>query len=142
MNTIENIKESFNQIQSGRSSGKLALIEQHAFHEFSKMGIPTGRHEEWKYTRIGSIFNKEYQFLPAGKSPSLSKNDLNAFRLPGHEKANELVFINGSYAASLSNIRSAGLLIMPLEKAAENEYRDIVSTHLGYSSRYVKYGIH
>ena len=26
------------------------------------MGIPTVRHEEWKYTRISSLFNKEYQF--------------------------------------------------------------------------------
>ena len=76
---------------------------------------------------------KKFQFQP---------EELNAFRLPGHEQANELVFVNGIFSSSLSTIRSEKqLIVMPLEKAANNEYRDIVSKHLGHSSNYLKDGI-
>jgi hypothetical protein len=50
MNTIDNIKEQYQQLQSANGSSALTSIEQNAFNTFSKMGIPTVRHEEWKYT--------------------------------------------------------------------------------------------
>ncbi len=77
---------------------------------FSNMGIPGSKHEEWKYTRIAGLFNKEFQ-LPADPLTGIRYNveDLDKFRLPGHEQANELVFVNGFYSFSLSRIRSSGL---------------------------------
>jgi Fe-S cluster assembly protein SufD len=140
MNTIENIKERYNQLQSNNGSSVLTPIEQNAFKAFNDLGIPTVRHEEWKYTRIGSLFNKEYRFAPSHSS--VSSKDLDAIRLPGHEEANVLVFLNGAYTASLSVIRSAELVVLPLEEAAGNQYRDIVAQHLGHSSKYAKDGIH
>src|SRR5258706_1774100 len=98
MNTIENIKEQFHQLQSVNGSSGLTTIEQRAFDAFNKMGIPTGKHEEWKYTRIGSLFNKEYEFTPGTLTTSVSAKDVEAVRLPGHEQANELVFVNGLYS--------------------------------------------
>ncbi|HEU4472101.1 MAG TPA: Fe-S cluster assembly protein SufD [Flavisolibacter sp.] len=139
MNTIDTIRERFDTLQSGRKAGKLRLIEQQAFQEFSAMGIPTTRNEEWKYTRIGSLFNEGLQ-LPG--DIMLSREHLDAHRLPGWEKASELVFINGIYNASLSVIRSSGIVVLPLEEAGEAGYADIVSTHLGCSGRYIKDGIH
>ena len=61
---MENIKERFSQWQSHKGSTVLQPMEQNAFRAFQEMGIPTVRHEEWKYTRIGSVFNKEYEFTP------------------------------------------------------------------------------
>ena len=142
MTTIENIKERFHQLQSNNGSSQLTPIEQNAFDAFSKMGIPTVKHEEWKYTRISGLFNKEFEFTPGRLTTSLSRKDLDAVRLPGHEQANELMFVNGMYSPLLSTIRSAALVVLPLEEAAENEYRDIVSNHLGHSGKYVKDGIH
>ena len=49
-------------MQSGINGSNLAGISQKAFTAFNKMGIPAARHEEWKYTRIGSLFNKDYEF--------------------------------------------------------------------------------
>jgi Fe-S cluster assembly protein SufD len=142
MNTIENIKEQFRQLQSVNGSSGLTTIEQHAFDTFNKIGIPTGKHEEWKYTRISSLFNKEYEFTPGTLTTSVSAKDLDAVRLPGFEQANELVFVNGLYSDSLSVIRSASLVISSLDEATKNEYSDIVSKHLGHSSNYVKDGLH
>lgn len=142
MNTIENIKERFHQLQSSPGSSQLAHIEQNAFDAFTKMGIPTVKNEEWKYTRISGIFNKDFEFDPANTGTVFSVNDLDAVRLPGHDQANELVFVNGFYSSTLSTIRSGELVILPLDEAAKNEYGNIVSKHLGYSSKYVKDGIH
>ncbi len=42
------------------------------------------------------FFNKEYQYQ--ANQSALTAADLAAFRLPGFEQANELVYINGRYA--------------------------------------------
>jgi len=140
MSTIELFKEGFKQYQSGNGTSGLNTIRQKAFNDLNEMGIPTSRHEEWKYTRIGGVFNKEFQ-IPFGPASSISSIDLDTLRLPGHEQANELVFINGLFSFSLSSIRSAGLVVLSLEEAIGNEYKEIVSKHLGHSSSYHKDGI-
>ena len=141
MSTIETFKERFNQYQTGNGTSGLTTIRRNAFDTFNEMGIPTTRHEEWKYTRIGGVFNKEHQIPASESNSSISSVDLDALRLPGHDRANELVFVNGLFSFTLSSIRSAGLVVLPLEEAARNEYKDIVLKHLGHSSNYLKDGI-
>lgn len=141
MNSIEYFKEQFDLLQSVHKDSGLGIIRQTAFNTFNKMGIPTTRHEEWKYTRISGLFNKEYQFPVNQITTSLSPEDLDAVRLPGHEQASELFFINGLFSFPLSVVRSEALVVMPLEEAAKNEYKDIVSKNFGHSSNYLKDGI-
>src|SRR5215207_2246798 len=121
MDMIENIKEQFRIRQSNGGSEQLKPFEQKAFDDFNKMGIPTVRHEEWKYTRIGSLFNKSFEIAAGSAANILPGEDLDEYRLPGHENANQLVFVNGLYSQSLSSILSNSLIVCPLEKAAENE---------------------
>ena len=141
MNTIEYFKEQFDRLQLTDKNSGLDAIRQNAFNAFSRFGIPTSKHEEWKYTRIGGLFNKEYNFPVSTLSTSLSVTDVDAVRLPGHEQANELVFVNGLFSFPLSSIRSKNLIVLRLEEAAKNEYAAIVSKHLGHSSNYLKDGI-
>jgi len=138
MNTIENIKERFQQEQN-TTKGRLQAMEQNAFEAFNRMGIPGAKHEEWKYTRIGNVFNKDFEIKPAA---DISFADIDSIRLPGHEEANELVFVNGLFSPDLSVIRSGELVLQSLEQASANEYANVVSKHLGHSSRYAKDGIH
>ena len=140
MNTIEYFKEHFDQLQADNTDSGLHTIRQNAFDAFTRMGIPV-RHEEWKYTRINSLFNKEYKFTVDQIATILSPEDLDAVRLPGFEQANELIFINGLFSFPLSVVRSAALVVLPLEEAAKSEYKDIISKHLGDSSKYLKDGI-
>ena len=65
MNTIETIREKYQKLQSNNGSSVLTPVEQNAFDAFNNMGIPTVKHEEWKYTRISSAFNKEYTLAEA-----------------------------------------------------------------------------
>jgi Fe-S cluster assembly protein SufD len=140
MNTIEQFKERFDQLQAADSDSGLTSIRDNAFAVFSKMGIPTVKHEEWKYTRVSNLFNKKYEFS-VGQDSLFTPKDVDAIRLPGHEQANELIFVNGKISFSLSKIISAALIVIPLEVAAANEYRNIVSKHFGHSANYLKDGI-
>lgn len=140
MTTTEYIKEQFDQLQSTAKNGALQTIRQKAFADFKKMGIPV-RHEEWKYTRISSLFNKEYKFPVTEAAKALAEKELNDLRLPGYEQANELFFVNGIYTPALSVIRSSSLVVQSLNEAANNEHREIVSKHLGHSRHYLRDGI-
>ena len=142
MNTLDTIREKYQKMQSNNGSSLLTPVEQNAFDTFTNMGIPTLKHEEWKYTRISSAFNKEYAMSEGDVTSSGAAAQLNAVRLPGHEDANELVFINGIFAQSLSNIRSSHLLVQKLEEAVKGEHKELVLQHLGHSNKYIKDGIH
>src|SRR5664279_3102469 len=141
MNTIAYFKERFDQIQPHDDHGSLDILREHAFNTFSLLGIPGSKHEEWKYTRVAGLFNKEFQ-IPAGPlTGSITIDDLDRLRLPGFQEANELVFVNGFYSFSLSRIKSPGIQVMALEEAAKNDHQETVSKWLGDSSHYLKDGI-
>ena len=142
MNTIQTIKEKYEKLQSNNGSSPLTDMERNAFNTFNNVGIPTLRHEEWKYTRISSVFNKEYAFNPEAIATPISTPELNDIRIPGNDTATELVFVNGIYAADLSTVRTDALVIMSLEEAAVSEYKDIVKENLDHSSKYIKDGLH
>ena len=141
MNTLAYFKEQFDQLLLADKNSGLDTLRQDGFNAFSKFGIPNAKHEEWKYTRIGGLFNREYQFPSAAVSTTVSVADVDAIRLPGNEEANELVFVNGIFSPSLSFIRSKSLVVQPLGEAAENKYAPVVTKHLGHSSKYLKDGI-
>jgi Fe-S cluster assembly protein SufD len=134
-------KEHFDQLQSADGSSVLAGIRRDAFNTFTTLGVPTVKHEEWKYTRIGGLFNKEYQFSTELTDDAISSKEIDTLRLPGFKNANELVFINGAFSLTLSDIRSSQLVVLPLEEAAAGEYKSIVSKNLGHSGHYLKDGI-
>jgi len=141
MNTIETIKERYQQLQSNNGHSVLTPIEQNAFNTFNTLGIPTVKNEEWKYTRISNVFNKEYAFNPESLFSTLCEGDLDAVRFPGYQQANELVFVNGLFSSSLSTIRSENLTVISLDEATRNEYREIVLQHLGQSGKYINDGL-
>lgn len=140
MNNIEYLKEQFDQLQAKSDTDSLSMARKEAFRKFSKMGVPTTRHEEWKYTRVSSLLSKGYQ-LPVNSAESIAETDFAEFRLPGHEQANEIFFINGKFSPAYSTIRSVELTVMPLEDAHAKGFGDIVDKHFGHSADYLKDGI-
>lgn len=139
MSMTEKITARYQELQSQDASSALAQMRQQAFDAFQKQGIPGVRHEEWKYTRISSVWNHEFQL---GLVPqALTAADLEAFKIPGYQDANELYFINGVFSPELSIIRSSELLIKPLAEAASGAEAELVHAHFGASARYMKDGI-
>lgn len=134
------IQNKFNN-ETFSGNGALKALSQQGIQLFNEQGIPTVKHEEWKYTRISGVLNKEFNYAAA--ATAVTSADVDAFRLPGHENANELVFINGIYHAELSVIRSSAdeLVILPLSEAVKGEYKSIIDANLGHSANYHTDGI-
>ena len=145
-NNLEYFGEKFNQLQSLDPDAFLTKVRKEGFDNFNGKGIPTHRNEEWKYSalNVNNLFKKEYQVVEDSNKSQVTKEDVDSIRLPGFEKANELVFVNGKYVPELSTIRSPGeqLVIMPLEEAENGIYKQIVKEHLGKSALFINDGIH
>jgi Fe-S cluster assembly protein SufD len=142
MNSIDFFTHRFNTLQGSNGSNGLGQLRARAFQEFNRLGIPSGKNEEWKYTRIGPVFNKEFRMVPTPGDSSLSRTDVDrTLGLPGQKDATVLVFVNGFFSRSLSNFTDSNLSVMSLEEAASGEAKQWVAEHLGQSSHYVKDGI-
>lgn len=141
MDTITYFKEHYNELKSAESAPAIQSLRDEAFEDFSAQGIPTVKHEEWKYTRINDFFSKDYQFTTDLKEEHFTKADLEHLKLPAHDEANVVTFVNGHYHQELSNIRSEELEILPLQEAATSQFAAIVEKHLGHSADYHKDGV-
>ncbi|MGN7786253.1 Fe-S cluster assembly protein SufD [Niabella sp. 22666] len=142
MDTITYFKERFEQLQANPVDTHIKAMRDEAFSEFEQTGIPTVKHEEWKYTRINDFFGKDYHFTTDLKEQSFTAADLEKLQLPGHEEANLIVFINGHFHPELSHTRSGELEITSLQAATTHaQYGAIVKEHLGHSASYHKDGI-
>jgi Fe-S cluster assembly protein SufD len=134
------IQNKFNN-ETFIGNGALQALSQKGIQLFNEQGIPTVKHEEWKYTRIAGVLNKDFSY--AASATAVTEADVDAVRLPGNEAANELVFVNGIYHAELSTIRSTAdeLMIFPLSEAVKGEYKSIIDANLGHSAKYHADGI-
>jgi len=118
----------------------LASVRRKGLNLLEEQGLPSAKHEEWKYTKIAGVLDKHFEI--AGSS-SVTLDDLAPIRLPGSENANELVFVNGQYHEKLSTIRSSKevLQILSLGDAANGAYKEVIEKNLGHSSEYHPDGI-
>lgn len=131
--TLQHISDKYKEL----ANGNLQLFRQNAFDSFNQWGIPTVKHEEWKYTRINSVFNHD---LKINTRNQLSAAELESVRLPGKENAIELYFINGIFQKDIS-AKHESLIILPLDEAANGEHASLIKTHLGHSAKYHPDGI-
>src|SRR5688572_14698987 len=74
-----------------------------AFESFKKMGFPTIRHEEWKYTNLKDITGQNLKFIVPSKGKPVSRETVEQFRVAG-KNAIVVVFVNGFYDAALSDV--------------------------------------
>ncbi|MBE7175298.1 MAG: Fe-S cluster assembly protein SufD [Mucilaginibacter polytrichastri] len=135
------LREALNGVAQSRHAA-LEEIRRNAVADFERLGFPSTRDEEWKYTRVATLFNEPL-------SPGIHHTDASHIKiqgensLPGHENANVLVFINGVFTPDFSVIRSAGLNVLPLDEAyAQPEFRPVIAQNFGHAAGYVKDGIY
>jgi Fe-S cluster assembly protein SufD len=96
----------FEKSLDGSASSPVHERRKEAIQHFERLGFPTTKHEEWKYTDVKGLLKGEFDFIPNTASTSLSVSDVEELLIPDTD-ANVLVFINGVYQAGLSKIISA-----------------------------------
>ena len=102
---------------NGEAKSAVHLVRQQALERFDKLGFPTIRHEEWKYSNVKNLVNQAFEFNAV---TNFSAKDLEEMAIPNLE-GNILYFINGIYNTELSTIVSpdSELQILTFAEAAK-----------------------
>ena len=130
--------KSYQANGAGRGPAWVKELRESAIASFGKLGFPTTRDEDWKYTNVDPIVStiferggdiaKDYRALGANEIFALSFTD---------PISNRLVFVNGAYAPELSFLgglpRGARVESLAGALRADDE---VLHDHL---SRYVRY---
>ncbi|MCS6934976.1 MAG: Fe-S cluster assembly protein SufD [Chitinophagales bacterium] len=124
---MENIATQFKSLANSFSKESLALRKE-ALASFQKLGIPTTRHEEWKYTNIKARLRQEFSLLPAESRVNKAVKNYIA-SLPPYTY--RLTFLNGVFHPELSIIPDLkGVTVCSLREAAAHT-GGIVEKHFG-----------
>lgn len=99
--------EQILEIKSSLSGEKLSALEQ-----FLSLGFPTKKDEEYKYTNLKEIIEKDYNFQPQ-TAHNITKEQLNELHL-GEEHFDYIVFVNGQLHKELSKISIENVELLSL----------------------------
>jgi Fe-S cluster assembly protein SufD len=138
MSLTETIQNKYSELNAIAGNGLLGSMREKAFEFYNKAGIPTSRNEEWKYTRLTSLTNKNYALHTTAVLPS--DEVLKSIRLKS-ENAAGLFFVNGVFIKEISSFDNDALVVLPLNEAAEGEHKHYLQQHLNQSSKYMKDGM-
>lgn len=104
-------------------------LRKEAIEQFAKLGFPTTKNEEWKYTNVTPVAKGSFHYPLQANGSSLTKEDIRNFLISGKE-ASVLVFENGRFNPSLSKTEShdTRITLRPLASCMNDE---AVKQHLG-----------
>ena len=125
----------------GSGPGWLRKLREAGIASFEKLGFPTARNEDWKYTSIGplaaTIFERgEYS---GNDTKAVAADAIHTLSF-ADSACNRLVFVNGVSSNELSGLHGlpAGARVESLANALQRD-DDVLRAHL---SRYVRYQEH
>lgn len=101
---------------------------QQAIRQFDKLGFPTTKHEEWKYTNLSALQKQDFAF---SQPSSLLQKDLDSLLFKDVD-ANVLVFMNGFFKPEFSKIISPeNQIIIKNLKDALIQNADTIENYFG-----------
>lgn len=106
---------------------KIHNIRTKAIDAFEAKGFPTKKDEEWKYTSLKSVLNKDYTVFPKEEN-AVELKDVKKYFL--HEiDSYKIVFIDGIYSSFLSETTHSGMDICLLSAALTKPKYKMVVDH-------------
>ncbi len=126
-------------LDSGRrdAPGWVTDLRRDAISGFGKLGFPTLRDEEWRFTNLEALRRGSFSIAENGIS-EVSKKTVDSYGFSGLDCL-RLVFVNGRFASSLSDAGDAGdgILVKSLSEAIRED-GDLVRDHLAKYADYEK----
>lgn len=109
------------------------VLREEGLAQFDRLGLPTVKNEDWKYTDIAPLVKHQYDVCP-GERPSLP---LNALKPYIKDDELRLVFVNGQFAPELSGLKAvpAGVYITTILKAIDDPKGDLTQLFFKYNSQ-------
>lgn len=126
--------ERFSAQQNGQRDSALHKIREEAIRQFQQSGLPGNKHEEYKYTPITRALEKQFSEADLEKASSTVSSDTEQQIKERMLKAeaNHLVFVNGQYQESLSQIVSSEQEIQIREFSdAYREMPELIDQYFG-----------
>jgi Fe-S cluster assembly protein SufD len=99
-------EQCFEQLLLGKAVKSESWLEQvrlDALAHAEVLNFPSARHDDWRFTDLSPLFMHGFQSVDSFAKLALA--DIEKFLIPG---AIRLVFVDGCYAAELSDLRQAG----------------------------------
>ena len=123
---LEHYLDSFSEFQKlapGHALPWLRALRENAFERFCRVGFPTTRDEDWRFTNISAIADTPFQL--SRDAVRVSPADLQPWRMG--TAACHLVFVNGRFSASLSSLEKlpAGVHVSSLAQQIAQNPREI-----------------
>ncbi|MES2387621.1 MAG: Fe-S cluster assembly protein SufD [Bacteroidota bacterium] len=94
---------AFEEALGGAAGSPINTLRRKAMDSFLRLGFPTTRHEDWKYTNVSSLVNGQINLGTVTGSSAIAPEDIRKVHFEGLE-ANIMVFINGRFAPHSSTI--------------------------------------
>jgi Fe-S cluster assembly protein SufD len=113
---------------SGAEASAVSITRERAFETFRKLGFPSTRVEDWKYTNLAPILKETFELEQDEEILSV-KDEVIAGAAINTLDCYKIVLVNGKYRADLSdNVPVEGVYIMSFTDAAE---RPAFKQHFG-----------
>jgi Fe-S cluster assembly protein SufD len=103
---------------SGDAPEWVRALRSSAFDRFTQLGFPTTKNEDWHFTSVAPI--AERQFVPfTAVSGDVRRTDLDPYLFPNTDDWHLAVFVNGRFAPELSHLEHLpdGVRVVPLARA-------------------------
>ena len=128
--------QMFEKSLNGESKSPLHAIRKAAIAQFARLGFPTTRDEEWKFTNVAPIAKMNFTPVLDHRLDGVKPDDIGRFLFRGF-KSHLLVFVNGHFSKGLSRLDSVpkGVKICGLADALLTD-GDLVNEHL---TRYARF---
>ena len=97
---------------------------------FQALGIPTKKHEEWKYTDIRRALPGDVSFADRGEL-RITRDDVASHAIPDLN-ARTVVVVNGVFEPSLSDLEDLGEIVITSLREAKVTHVALLKAHFGH----------
>ena len=103
-------------------------IRSKAFQNFERLGFPSKKLEEWKYTSLNSVLKQDYSLFP-NKETSVELADVKKYFIHDID-AYKVVFIDGKYSSFLSETTHDKIDVCLMSSAlSKSKYKAVIDNY-------------
>ncbi|VAX24877.1 Iron-sulfur cluster assembly protein SufD [hydrothermal vent metagenome] len=97
------LSENFEAKLNGNDNSFLKGLRNDALKQLAVTDFPTLKTEEWKYTNLNRVLNKEFVHASSAEKVELTKEDVDSFKEEDFDY-HLLVFVNGIFSEEFSDV--------------------------------------